>query len=69
MSDTEPMWILDFRPSVPTRYTRPAPLRFVKHLLAAAYACFWPLAVGAGLIVGYTVLTWLQEIAPTTAVH
>lgn len=69
--NTEPIpfpWLL---PSVPTRVVRRSVLRspFMRHLRAAVAATFWPAAVCSGLILAAVALTYLQGIAPTTAIR
>lgn len=75
MTETEPMWLLDLRPPVPTRYVRrsfrdrlrtsPAAI----HLRAATRSAFWPLAIGAGLVLAFTALAWLQALTPVGAIR
>lgn len=75
MTDTEPMWLLDFRPSPPTRYVhRPLLTRVrtspaAEHLRAATRAAFWPTAIGAGVILAFVVLAALQNVAPSVVIR
>jgi hypothetical protein len=72
MNDTEPIWLLDFRPSVPTRYVRRPLLTRVRtspaaeHLRAATRSTFWPLAISSGVILALVLLTYVQALTPIT---
>jgi len=75
VTDTEPIWLLDFRPSVPTRYVyRPLLTRVrtspaAEHLRAATRAAFWPLACGAGVILAFVILAALHTLTPVAGIQ
>jgi len=77
---TQELHILDLRPSVPTRHrtfvatltaiwlrlsTSPA----ASHLRAATRSAFWPLAISSGVILALVLLTYVQALAPVTAIR
>lgn len=75
MSDTRELWLLDLRPSPPTRYVHRSLLTRVRtspaaeHLRASARAAFYPCAIGAGLVLAFVILAALQGLTPVTAIR
>ena len=62
--ETHELWLLDLRPSVPTRYERPDHLR---HFRDSARAAFWPLAIGCGVILALLIIAHLQGVSPVSS--
>ena len=60
---TRELHVLDLRPTVPVRYVRTD--RY-QHLRASVASAFWPLAIGAGVIVALLVIAHLNGAAPVS---